>query len=157
PTQYVGTDDVFPWDIGLKKMPNLSWKDIEEMQQLGHEIGSHTVSHPDLGIGYPARARLELARSQKKLEDALQRPVRWFAYPFGGPGNFKPEYHTMAKDIGYQATFSAQSGFIRPHMRGQILPREAMPYFRSLTNLELHLSGCLDWFYNVKRRAGMLA
>ena len=93
----------------------------------------------------------------KKLEDTLQRRVRWFAYPFGGPSNFRPEYHALARDIGYQATFSAQSGFIRPHMRDQILPREAMPYFRSLTNLELHLSGCLDWFYNVKRRAGLLS
>src|SRR5713226_1523476 len=24
PTKYVGTDHVFPWDVGLKRMPNLS-------------------------------------------------------------------------------------------------------------------------------------
>jgi peptidoglycan/xylan/chitin deacetylase (PgdA/CDA1 family) len=156
PTKYVGTDHVFPWDIDLPRMPNLTWKDVSEMQQLGHEIGSHTVSHPDLGKVNEAKARRELSDSKKTLEDKLQRPVRWFAYPFGGRNNFRSEYLPIAQEVGYQACFSALSGFIQPHMRGQILPREAMPYFRSLTNLELHLSGCLDWFYHAKQRVGLL-
>ena len=156
PTKYVGTDHVFPWDASLKRMPNLSWKEVQQMQQLGHEIGSHTVSHPDLGVIDLAHAERELADSKKTLEDRLERPVRWFAYPFGGRNNFRPEYLQLAQSLGYEACFSAQRGFIQPNMRGQILPREAMPYFRSLTHLELHLSGCLDWIYQVKRRAGLL-
>jgi peptidoglycan/xylan/chitin deacetylase (PgdA/CDA1 family) len=156
PTKYVGTDQVFSWDIGLKQMPNLSWQDVQQIQQLGHEIGSHTVSHPDLGMVDPATARRELTDSKMTLEDKLQRPVRWFAYPFGGRNNFRPEYLALAQEVGYEACFSALSGFIQPHMGGQILPREAMPYFRSLTSLELHLGGCLDWFYQVKRRVGLL-
>jgi peptidoglycan/xylan/chitin deacetylase (PgdA/CDA1 family) len=156
PTKYVGTDQVFPWDVGLKQMANLSWQDVQQIQQLGHEIGSHTVSHPDLGMVDPATARRELTDSKKTLEDKLQRPVRWFAYPFGGRNNFRPEYLALAQEVGYEACFSALSGFIQPHMGGQILPREAMPYFRSLTNLELHLGGCLNWFCQVKRRVGLL-
>ncbi|MBI3822939.1 MAG: polysaccharide deacetylase family protein [Planctomycetes bacterium] len=157
PTKYVGTDHVFPWDTGLTQMPNLTWQHVKEMQDLGHEIGSHTVSHPDLGVISPAKARREMADSKKTLEDKLQRPVRWFAYPFGGRGNFRPEYLPLTRELGYDACFSAVSGFIQPHLRGQILPREAMPYFRSLLNLELHLSGCLDWFYGMKRRVGLLS
>ena len=156
PTKYVGTDHVFPWDVGLKRLPNLRWKDVQQIQELGHEIGSHTVSHPDLGILGPAEARRELRDSKNTLEEILQRPVRWFAYPYGGPNNFRPEYLTLSQELGYEACFSALSGFIKPHMHGQILPREAMPYFRSLSNLELHLSGCLDWFYRIKRRVGLL-
>jgi peptidoglycan/xylan/chitin deacetylase (PgdA/CDA1 family) len=156
PTQYVGTDHVFSWDVGLKRMANLSWNDVQQIQQLGHEIGSHTVSHADLGVVGPATARRELTDSKHRLQDILQRPVRWLAYPFGGRNNFRPEYLPLAQELGYEACFSALSGFIQPHMAGQILPREAMPYFRSLTNLELHLSGCLDWFYHVKRRVGLL-
>ena len=53
------------------------------MQRLGHEIGSHTGSHADLGAISENRARHELADSKKTLEDKLQRPVRWFAYPYG--------------------------------------------------------------------------
>jgi len=155
PTGYVGTDHVFPWDAGLKRMPNLPWSDIREMQSLGHEIGSHTVTHADLGVIPAAKARRELADSKKTLEDRLQRPVRWFAYPFGGKENFRPEYLPLAQEVGYEACFSAVSGFVQPQMRG-ILPRDAMPYFRSLLHLELHLSGCLDWWYNAKRRVGLL-
>jgi peptidoglycan/xylan/chitin deacetylase (PgdA/CDA1 family) len=155
PTKYVGTDHVFPWDVDLKRMPNLTWKEVTEIQQLGHEIGSHTVSHPDLGRLPERKARRELVDSKKMLEDKLQRPVRWFAYPYGGRSNFRPEYLPLTQELGYKACFSAMSGFIRPNMRG-ILPREAMPYFRSLTNLELHLSGCLEWFYSAKRGVGLL-
>ena len=157
PTKYVGTDHVFPWDVGLARMANLDLATTSrEMQQLGHEIGSHTVSHPDLGVIPEKKARHELFDSKKTLEDRLQRPVRWFAYPFGGRDNFRPEYLPLAQEMGYEACFSALSGFIQPQTRG-ILPREAMPYFRSLLNLELHLSGCLDWFYRAKRRVGLLA
>lgn len=156
PTKYVGTDHVFDWDIGLKKMPNLTWADVLEMQQLGHEIGSHTVSHPDLGQIAPEEVRRELAESKKTLEDRMQRPVRFFAYPFGGRSNFRAEYLPMVYELGYDAVFSALNGFVQPHMKRQILPREAMPYFRSLLNLELHLTGCMDWFYQIKRRVGLI-
>jgi peptidoglycan/xylan/chitin deacetylase (PgdA/CDA1 family) len=156
PTQYVGTDHVFEWDVGLKRMANLTWRDVLEMQQLGHEIGSHTVSHPDMGQIEPHEARRELHESKQTLEERLQRPVRFFAYPFGARGNFRPEYLPLVYELGYEACFSALRGFIEPHMKGQVLPREAMPYFRSLQHLELHLSGCLDWFYQMKRRVGLL-
>jgi peptidoglycan/xylan/chitin deacetylase (PgdA/CDA1 family) len=157
PTKYVGTDHVFQWDLGLKNMPNLSWDDVKAMQALGHEIGSHTVSHPDLGALGPAEARTELVDSKKTLEDTLGRPVRFFAYPYGGRNNFRPEYLPLACELGYEACFSAFGGFVQPHMRGQILPRLSMPYFRSLLNLEMHLSGCMDWFIDVKRRVGLLS
>jgi peptidoglycan/xylan/chitin deacetylase (PgdA/CDA1 family) len=156
PTKYVGTDLVFPWDIGLKKMANLTWDDIREMLALGHDIESHTVSHPDLGVIDAAEVRTELADSKKKLEDALKRPVRYLAYPFGGRNNFRPEYLPLARSLGYEACFSAHGGFVEPSHRGQILPREAMPYFRSLGGLEMYLSGCLDWCYQLKRRVGLL-
>lgn len=156
PTQYVGTDHVFPWDIDLKRMPNLSWDEIQEIKRLGHEIGSHTVSHPDLGVIGPDQARHELAESKKTLENRLGRSVRWFAYPFGAKNNFRQEYLPLVYELGYDACFSALRGFIEPGMRGQILPREAMPYFRSLTHLELHLSGCLDWVNQWRARVGLL-
>ena len=156
PTKYVGTDHVFAWDQHLPRMPNLSWDDVREMVQLGHEIGSHTLSHADLGVLGPAEARMELGDSKKLLEDTLGRPVRWLAYPYGGRGNFRPEYLPLAYELGYQACFSAFGGFIYPQMFGQVLPREALEYFRSLLNLELHLTGCLDWFYQARSRAGFL-
>jgi peptidoglycan/xylan/chitin deacetylase (PgdA/CDA1 family) len=157
PTQFVGTDHLFDWDVGLKRMPNLSWDDLKEMQSLGHEIGSHSVSHPDFSLISSEEARRELSESKKELEVRLGRSARFFAYPYGGRSHFPAEYNRIAREVGYEACFSAHGGVISPEMRGQILPREAMPYFRSLTHLEVYLSGCLDWIYGFKRAAGILA
>jgi peptidoglycan/xylan/chitin deacetylase (PgdA/CDA1 family) len=156
PTRFVETDYVFPWDRHLKPMPNLGWKDVRALVDLGHEIGSHTMTHPDLGQIGPEDARTELADSKKTLEDRLQRPVRWFAYPYGGRGNFRPAYLQLASEIGYDACFSGHGGFVQPHMLGQVLPRENLTFFRSLMNLELHLTGCLDWLYQLKRSVGIV-
>ena len=57
PTAYVGTDRSFPWDCHLPPMPNLGWDDVREMVRLGHEIGSHTVNHPNLGTAPCEEAR----------------------------------------------------------------------------------------------------
>src|SRR5207248_538149 len=97
----------------------------------------------------------ELRESKQTLESRLGCRARWFAYPFGGRGNFRSEYLSLAHAAGYEACFSGFGGFLRPGMQGQLLPREAVPYFRSLVNLELHLSGCLDWLYDLKRRVGL--
>lgn len=155
PPPFVGTDHVFPWDRDLPRLANLTWDEVFEMVSLGHDIGSHSMTHADFGVIGPDQARRELTDSRKMLEDKLQRPVRWFAYPFGGKGNFKPEYLPLVYEAGYGACFSGHTGFVEPGTFGRVIPREPMPSFPDLLNLEVHLTGCLDWFYRIKRRAGM--
>lgn len=155
PTRYIGTDHVFEWDRGLKPLANLSWDEVRQIIRLGHEIGSHSVSHADFGVIGAEEAYRELCDSKKTLENHLEAPARWFAYPFGGRDNFRPEYLPLVYAAGYEGCFSGYGGAIRPSMAGQVLPREPAPEFRSLLNLELHLSGCLDWFYALKRRLGL--
>lgn len=157
PTKFVGTDHVFDWDQGLKRMPNLTWEDVDEMVRLGHDIGSHTVSHVDFGSIHEADARRELTESKKFLEDRLSRPIRWFAYPFGGRNNFRPSHLPLVQEAGYDACFSGYGGFIYPKVHQPVVPRQPVPCFHSLLNLEMHLTGCLDWVYALKRQAGMIS
>lgn len=156
PTAFPGTDHVFEWDRGLKPMPNLTWDDVREMAHLGHDIGSHSITHPNLAQLTEAEVRRELAGSKKTLEERLGKPVHWFAYPFGTKDNFKPEYLPLVHEAGYRACFSGYGGFVHPGSKGQILPRDPIPYFRSLLKLELHLAGCLDWVYSLKRKVGLI-
>jgi peptidoglycan/xylan/chitin deacetylase (PgdA/CDA1 family) len=151
PTAFVGTEHVFAWDHGLPRMPNLSWDDLREMVRLGFDIGSHTHTHPDLGVISPAEALREVTESKRILEERLQRPVRWIAYPFGQPNNLRPEIVPLIQQAGYEACFSAHGGFICAGQQDFVLPREAVPYFRSLLHLELHLTGCLHWTYALRR------
>lgn len=151
PTAFVGTDRSFPWDCHLPPMPNLSWDDVREMARLGHEIGSHTVNHPNLGTAPCDVARAELFDSKAVLENQLGRRVRWFAYPFGGRKNFRPEAAAIAEEAGYDGCLSGYGGFVRPGCNARLLPRDAAPCYQSLLNLRLHLRGCLDWLYHLKR------
>jgi peptidoglycan/xylan/chitin deacetylase (PgdA/CDA1 family) len=152
PTGFVGTERVFDWDRALPRLPNLTWEDVRELVRLGHEIGSHTVNHVNLGVVTDDQARTELVTSRVVLEDRLQQPVHWFAYPFGGPHHLRPDLLPVIQEAGYEGTLSAFGGFVRPGRDARVLPREAVPYFRSALHLEMHLSGCLHWLYALQGR-----
>jgi peptidoglycan/xylan/chitin deacetylase (PgdA/CDA1 family) len=156
PTGFVDTDAVYEWDKSLARMPHLRWDDLREMVSLGHEIGSHSVTHPNMATISVEEARRELVESRKTLEDQLGCRVRWFAYPFGGNHNFRNDRLPLVYEAGYEGCVSGHGGFVYPHLNQSIVPREAVPYFRSILNLELHLSGCLHWLYTAKRRVGLL-
>lgn len=151
PTAYVGTDHVFEWDRKLKKMANLSWDDVWEMSRLGHEIGSHTVTHPNMAQVPESQARRELFDSKKCLEDKLSKPIRYFAYPFGGKEHFLTERLPLVHEAGYEGVLSAHGGFIHQNVDYPIVPREAPPYFHSLHHFELYLRGSLRWFHSLRR------
>jgi peptidoglycan/xylan/chitin deacetylase (PgdA/CDA1 family) len=154
PTGYVGTGRVFDWDRGLPAMPNLTWDEVRAIARLGFEIGSHTVDHADLGAVAIDRAREEIFGSRQALQERIGGPVRWFAYPFGGPHHLRPEYVPLIREAGYEGAVSAFNGFVRPGIDDRVLPREAVPYFHSLLHLEMHLSGCLHWLYSLRGRQG---
>ncbi len=152
PTGFVQTERVFPWDRHLPRMPNLSWEDVRELVRLGMEVGSHTISHADLGAIGPDEARTELVGSRAVLEERLGQSVRWFAYPYGGTEHLRQEYIPIIREAGYEGAVSAFGGFVRPGCDDRVLPREAVPYFRSLAHLEMHLTGCLHWWYALRGR-----
>jgi peptidoglycan/xylan/chitin deacetylase (PgdA/CDA1 family) len=152
PTAFVGTRRCFPWDRGLRPLANLTWDDVREIAGMGFDVGSHTVTHPNMAALSDAEARRELVDSRAEIEDRLGRPVRWFAYPFGGRAHFRPEQIGLVQEAGYDGCLSGHGGFIYPDADPRLLPREDVNFFHSTLNLELHLAGCLGWLYTLKRR-----
>ena len=73
----------------------------------GHEIGSHTLTHPWLTRLPPAQAREEISASKKKLEDGFGVPVIHFCYPYG-------DWNEAVRDLviaaGYQTACTTQPG-----------------------------------------------
>jgi peptidoglycan/xylan/chitin deacetylase (PgdA/CDA1 family) len=156
PTAFLDTDHVFPWDHHLPPMPNLTWNDVREMAALGHTIGSHTVNHLDLGKVSLPDAQREIVESKQVIEDKIGAAVRWFAYPYGGVQHFRPGLASYVEEAGYEGCLSGYGGFIYADSDSRLLPREAVPYFSNVLNLELHLRGCLDFVYAAKRRLGLM-
>jgi peptidoglycan/xylan/chitin deacetylase (PgdA/CDA1 family)/GT2 family glycosyltransferase len=90
------------WDQSgtLAGRPLLGWPDIAAMRRGGLHFGAHTRTHVNLARVAPDCAREEIAGSRADLEQALQAPVRLFAYPFGA-------YDNTALDAARQADFLA--------------------------------------------------
>ena len=153
PAAHVGSGEAFPWDRHLPRLANLDWDDVRTMAALGFEIGSHTLSHPNLAAIPFEQARAEIIESKRLIEERLDRPVRWFAYPFGEKEHFRDDLLPVVAEAGYEGCVSGHGGSVGPGMAGLMLPREPvpMPAFHSVLKLELYLRGALHWFYHAKR------
>lgn len=100
PYDYVGTDGYLTVD------------QIKEMAAAGWEVGSHSLSHPNLTVLESQRLRAEIVDSRKKLQVLLGLPILTFAYPFGDVGSAEVDYVKFAGYIaGMGATgFTADQG-----------------------------------------------
>ena len=61
----------------------MTWEDLTELANAGHEIGSHTLTHPILPNCTDAEIEREVTESKRLLEKHLDRPITSFAYPNG--------------------------------------------------------------------------
>jgi len=61
----------------------MSWSQLSELLQHGHEVGAHSISHIKLTTVDPARMRQEVCGSKDALEQRLQWPIEFFCYPSG--------------------------------------------------------------------------
>lgn len=120
-TYFVSTDHVlggqsFAHDekAGVPLQPN-SLEQLRELAQAGVEIGSHTCSHADLGQSLSTeQLEHEIIGSKALLEDALDVPIRYFAFPFGMPENMSHRTFQMAHAEGYQGVCSAYGAYNFP-------------------------------------------
>ena len=118
---FVATDHIrqgtpFTHDVasGHPLAPN-SIDQLREMAGAGVEIGAHTRSHVDLGtLDSATRLRNEIVGSRDDLESALQRPVRYFAFPYGLPENMSQAAFRIAYQAGFRGVCSAYGGYNRP-------------------------------------------
>lgn len=83
PTGYVGGTSRWLGAEGEADRPTMSWGAVAEAASAGVEMGSHSVTHPQLDRVPRSRVRAEVRDSKRELEDRLQREVTTFAYPFG--------------------------------------------------------------------------
>ncbi|MCA9571037.1 MAG: polysaccharide deacetylase family protein [Myxococcales bacterium] len=77
----VGFVDGGPAPIRGTTATACTWEQLASMAAQGLDIGSHTVSHPDVGTLDAAGLDAEIAGSRTTLEERLGVPVRSFCYP----------------------------------------------------------------------------
>jgi peptidoglycan/xylan/chitin deacetylase (PgdA/CDA1 family) len=112
-TQFIGTDFV-PWWDRDKKIDTrwMTWDQVRALRAAGHEIGSHTVTHANLGVTVGEEARREISGGSARLDAELGESSGLFAYPYGGPGNMAEENQPLAKELGLRCCVSAYGGTV---------------------------------------------
>ncbi len=100
-TQYISS--------GLLNTPgHMTTEDMLLMQAYGHEIGSHTKTHPDLALISAEEAREEIEGSRNDLLAMGATSVETFTYPFG---SFNDMTKQMVRDAGFIGARSVNAGF----------------------------------------------
>jgi peptidoglycan/xylan/chitin deacetylase (PgdA/CDA1 family) len=106
----------FPHDVNADQplAPNTP-QDLCKLASAGVEIGAHTRSHIDLG-GKLKKGKLveEIARCKRDLEQAIDHPVRYFAFPYGKHANLSAAAFRVAFEAGYAGVCSAYGGYNFP-------------------------------------------
>jgi peptidoglycan/xylan/chitin deacetylase (PgdA/CDA1 family) len=110
------------WDQAEGDVPEpiLSQAQIAELRAAGVEIGSHGMTHAHLTRLPDARAWTEIADSKSSLEDMMQAPVDFFAYPYGEGDD---RIRDMVARAGYRAACSTVGRACMPGDDPFSLPR----------------------------------
>lgn len=91
----------------------LSW---DEMRAFAADplvtIGAHTLSHCNLAKEGDADASREMGDSRARIEEALQRPVLHFAYPYGDKIAASTREFDLASTLGFKTALTTRPGML---------------------------------------------
>jgi peptidoglycan/xylan/chitin deacetylase (PgdA/CDA1 family) len=117
----------------------LDWDSASRLLELGHEIGSHTRSHPNLAALAPEALLDELASSREELSKRLGA-VRHVSAPNGDRARFSEAVADAARAAGYESCASAIRGVNRSALDLYSLHRHHLSASWSLRELGYFLA-----------------
>lgn len=89
----------------------LSWDEVREMSKTpGISFGAHTVNHFRLSRLSTAEMRKEILESKLLVESEINKPVRFFAYPYGELTDFNEEVKQILKSNGFDCAVTTVYG-----------------------------------------------
>ncbi len=92
----------------------MTWDEIRGLARLGHTIGSHTMTHPNLAQIPDNEMRIELLEAKRRIEQELERPVTHFSYPCPAlQPHWEKRTVKASREIGYQTAVTTNGGMVR--------------------------------------------
>lgn len=127
----------------------------DEIRQIASDplctIGAHTTNHFALAKLSDDEVRMELKVSRNRIEQELNRPVNYFAYPYGDELSAGPRDFSLTKEAGYVAAVTTRKGMLFEEHRDHLfaLPRVTLNgNFQQIRYLDVLLSGMPFAFWN---------
>jgi len=105
------------------RAPLMGKAEICQFAASGHEVGSHTLTHPHLTRLNPEQAKYEIALSRHRLEELVGRPITSFAYPYGDQN---AALRLLVREAGYTKAVSTIRGRARGSDDIFALPRHSI-------------------------------
>ena len=87
----------------------MNWDDINKLQRMGHEIGSHTMSHTNVSTSDEAFFIDDCHQSFDIIKKHCGE-AKHFAYPFGNFNNFNEKGRKIVFDAGFISCSSGERG-----------------------------------------------
>lgn len=113
PTERTRQVDAIARHVGLDLPTNLmmSRTQVRELAAAGMTIGAHTVMHPILACLSDDEALAEMTEGKRQLEEIIDAPVPFFAYPNGKPGvDYRAAHARLAQQAGFEAALTTARG-----------------------------------------------
>jgi peptidoglycan/xylan/chitin deacetylase (PgdA/CDA1 family) len=118
-------------------------------------IGAHTISHCNLAKQTEETASHEMTESRARIENALQRSVLHFAYPYGDRIAAGAREFQLARSAGYKTAVTTRPGMIFTESAEHLaaLPRVSLNgNYQDERILPVLTSGAATAFWNGFRR-----
>jgi peptidoglycan/xylan/chitin deacetylase (PgdA/CDA1 family) len=94
-------------DDGAPPCPLMTPDQVRQLSEAGHEIGSHTLSHPILTTMTEEKRQIEIERARQLLREWTQQEVAGFCYP---NGDFDAAVVRQLREAGHTYACTTQPG-----------------------------------------------
>ena len=130
----------------MNTRPNMNPSDLRRLVAKGHEIGSHTLTHPFISsLHSPLSVYSEIVNSKQCLFTILQKNIRFFAFPFGSYESMSIPAVRLALEH-YNFVFTSLRGNNMPE-NSRLCFRETISLFDSHLVINSYLAGAADFIY----------
>jgi peptidoglycan/xylan/chitin deacetylase (PgdA/CDA1 family) len=153
-TVFVVSDNTADERVCTDGKEYMTWKEVREIHSHGIQIGSHTVTHPELYRLSLLKVEDEIRQSKGTIEDKLGAPVSSFSYPFAFPEHDKKFVGVLVGFLekhGYKNGVSTIIGTATHGSSRFFLPRLPVNSYDDLRFFRAKLEGGYDWLHSAQR------
>jgi peptidoglycan/xylan/chitin deacetylase (PgdA/CDA1 family) len=133
--------------ISLPALNDTYFLDENELKEIARHrlasVGAHTTSHAALLTLEPTSVRREMSDNRYYLEQLLLRPIKHFAYPYGGREACSEREEKIAAEVGFLSAVTTRSAPLTTAHRSRplFLPRIGFSAKVTTAGLDGRVSG----------------
>lgn len=147
-TMFIASGHTGDRPICLEGKEFMTWEEVREILVHGIEVGSHTVSHPQLCGLSEEMVSSEIGNSKQAIEDKLGCSVVSFSYPFAFPEHDR-QFIRLIRELlqmhGYKNGVCTTIGTASREHDVFFLPRLPANAYDDLKFYQAKLEGSYDW------------